>query len=105
MKQITPEQLLELKADENKLMLLDVREPWEFDICSIDMSKNIPMNQVPSVLDDLDKTQAVAVICHHGMRSLQIAQFLETNGFEQVFNLQGGIHAWAEQIDADMPRY
>lgn len=89
----------------NQLILLDVREPWEFDICRIPGSINIPMSRLVSRLDELDATATIVVICHHGSRSYQVADFLENRGFTQVINLEGGVNAWAEQIDQQMARY
>lgn len=85
--------------------LLDVREPNEYAYCHLDGSLHIPMNQVPTRLGELDAARDVVVICHHGMRSLQVAHYLESHGFGRVINLDGGIDAWAVQLDPDMPRY
>lgn len=70
--------------------LLDVREPFEYQIASMDGSVLIPMNQVPDRLTELDKEQAIVVICHHGMRSENVAYYLDQQGFGQIFNLTGG---------------
>jgi rhodanese-related sulfurtransferase len=63
------------------------------------------MQQIPNQLDTLPKSGLIITICHHGMRSQQVAQFLEQNGFKQIVNLSGGVHAWAHSIDNDMPTY
>lgn len=105
MKQITPDELNSLMDMSENLLLLDVREPWEFEICKIDGSENIPMNNIPDATNQFDKGHPIAVICHHGMRSLQVAHFLETRGFNNVLNLAGGIQAWTDQIDCSMERY
>ena len=86
-------------------LLLDVREPQEFVICHIAGSHHIPMNQVPQALDQLDPERETIVICHHGMRSARVANYLEQVGFDKVLNLAGGIHAWACEVDSDMPTY
>ena len=86
-------------------LLLDVREGWEFERCNIPGSKLIPMGQIPNSLALLDPAQEIAVICHHGVRSLRVVMFLKQNGFQQVFNLQGGMDAWARQVDPGMPTY
>ena len=86
-------------------LLLDVREPQEFAICHIAGSRHIPMNQVPQALDQLDPERETIVICHHGMRSARVANYLEQVGFDKVLNLAGGIHAWACEVDSDMPTY
>ena len=86
-------------------LLLDVREPHEFVHGHIAGSLNIPMNAVPSRLAELDPGAAIVVICHHGMRSSAVANFLVSRGFGQVANLAGGIDAWAVPVDPAMPRY
>ncbi|MEI8010253.1 MAG: rhodanese-like domain-containing protein [Candidatus Nitrotoga sp.] len=85
--------------------LLDVREPWEFQACHIAGAITIPMNDIPDRLSELDVNQPIVCICHHGMRSMQIAVFLEQNGFSKISNLTGGVHAWAQQVDSTMPTY
>ena len=65
----------------------------------------LPMQQIPSRLQELPADADIVVVCHHGMRSLQVAQFLKQSGLERVFNLSGGIAAWAAQVDPDMPQY
>jgi rhodanese-related sulfurtransferase len=86
-------------------VLLDVREPWELQTCVIEGAISMPMNTVPAHLEQLDRDVPVVCICHHGARSLRVAQFLENNGFEHVTNLTGGVHAWAQQVDPSMPTY
>ncbi|WP_426078706.1 rhodanese-like domain-containing protein [Janthinobacterium sp. PSPC3-1] len=86
-------------------LLLDVREPWEFDLCRLDDATLMPMNSIPARIDDLDEEAEIVCICHHGARSMQVAAFLERNGFGKVSNLTGGMHAWALQVDASMAKY
>ena len=86
-------------------LLLDVREKWEFETCHIDGSTLISMNTIPARIEELDEDAEIVCICHHGARSMQVAAFLERNGFEKVSNLTGGIHAWAVQVDGAMPKY
>lgn len=86
-------------------LLVDVREPWEYEICHIKMAVLIPMQTIPARLNELALNQPIVCICHHGMRSMQVATFLERKGFSQTINLTGGMHAWAQQIDGDMPTY
>ncbi|MCH8529591.1 MAG: thiosulfate sulfurtransferase GlpE [Saccharospirillum sp.] len=85
--------------------LLDVRESWEFQTCHIEGSVLIPMNSIPDQLSELKREQPVVCICHHGMRSMQVAHFLDQNGFSNVSNLTGGVDAWARQVDSEMPTY
>ena len=105
MKNISPKQLKQLIEEKNNLVILDVREEWEFETCSIEGSKNISMSQIAASLDSLDKQQEIVVLCHHGMRSQQAASFLEQQGFENIINLEGGIHAWATDVDPMMTKY
>lgn len=90
-------------------LLLDVRDPWESALASIRVdgwsTRYIPMNEVPQRLDELDTSQPIVCICHHGVRSAQVVAFLEQHGFEATWNLAGGIDAWSVQVDAGVPRY
>ena len=86
-------------------LLLDVREPFEVAISAVAGSRHIPMRQIPESLPDLPRDRLILVQCHHGGRSLRVAQFLRANGFTQATNVAGGIDAWAEQIDPGLPRY
>lgn len=86
-------------------LLLDVREGWEFEICAIDNSILIPMGQIPTKLNQLDPQQEIVVICHHGIRSARVCQYLEQQGFDQMINLTGGVDAWARDIDYEMEVY
>jgi rhodanese-related sulfurtransferase len=107
MQHITAPELAAWLADTSRPQpfLLDVRENWEFETCQIAGSTLMPMQTIPARIDDLDEDAAIVCICHHGARSLQVAAFLEHHGFGQVTNLTGGIHAWAVQVDSQMPKY
>ena len=106
MQSITVTQLKErLEQRNEKPLLLDVRESWEFAICHIDGSRLLPMREIPNALDDLDNDQEIVVICHTGVRSLQVCYFLQHEGFTKVMNLSGGVHAWATSVDTKMPTY
>lgn len=106
MQHLTAPEVAALIADAGDThVLLDVREPWEFQTCRIAGSVSVPMNTIPGQIDQLDRDASIICICHHGARSLRVAQFLEANGFVQVTNLTGGIHAWAQQVDPAMPTY
>lgn len=97
---------LKTKLDAKEtLFLLDVREPFEFNHAHIADSVLIPLNQIPQRLQELDYDKEVVVICHHGQRSMQAANFLNQVGFKQVSNLVGGIDAWALECDSSMARY
>lgn len=86
-------------------LLLDVREPWEFDICHIDGSVNLPMAQIPQNVDDLIEADEIVVICHHGIRSQHVIWFLQQQLDQPLINLDGGVDAWAREVDPDMPVY
>jgi len=106
MQQMTPTQLREyLERVETPPLLLDVRENWEFEICSIDNSLLIPMGQIPAKLDQIDSDQEIVVICHHGIRSANVCRYLEHQGYEQMINLSGGVDAWAKDVDINMAVY
>lgn len=107
MRQLTPGALREWLADSTRKppLLLDVREPWEFEHCRIEGSVLVPMREVPNRFGELDAGTEVVVICHHGIRSHQVALFLEHYGFVAVHNLQGGVDAWARDVDSTMKTY
>lgn len=107
MKLVSPLELSAWLADPNRTppLLLDVREPWETQICGIEPSERMPMQTLTSRLHELDPAQPVVCVCHHGGRSLHVAHFLSRQGFEDVYNLTGGVDAWARQVDAAMPTY
>ena len=92
-------------ADRAKPFLLDVREQWENNVCRIDGSLLTPMQAIPQRMSEWDPARDTVCICHHGGRSMHVAMFLERQGFANVFNLTGGIDAWARQVDPAMPTY
>jgi rhodanese-related sulfurtransferase len=85
--------------------LLDVREPHEIAVASIAATVHIPMAQIPGRLEELDRSKTIVVMCHGGIRSMQVAGFLAHQGFTNVVNLHGGIDAWSRELDPDIPRY
>ena len=107
MKQITPRELAAWLSDaaREKPVLLDVREPWEYEKARIEGAILIPMREVPARMSQIDEERDVVAICHHGGRSLQVAMFLEKNGFTKVHNLQGGVDAWSRTVDPAVPLY
>jgi rhodanese-related sulfurtransferase len=86
-------------------LVLDVREPWEVETVALPGSTPIPMGQITTRADELDTDRPIVCLCHHGMRSLQVAEYLEQRGFADVWNLTGGIDAWSRQVDPDSPTY
>jgi rhodanese-related sulfurtransferase len=107
MQHITAPELAARLADpaRPRPLLLDVRENWEYETCHIEGATLMPMHLVPIRVGELDDDQDIVCICHHGARSMQVAAFLERNGFSNITNLTGGIHAWAVQVEPSMPKY
>jgi len=91
---------------EKKARFIDVREPWEFETARIGGSELMPMGDVPSrAHQELDPDERLVVLCHHGQRSMNVAVWLRNQGFEQAQSLQGGIEAWASEVDPGVGRY
>lgn len=107
MQQISASQLKDWLDDpqREKPLLVDVREPWEFQACKIEGAQSMPMRSVPARYMELNRDADVVVICHHGARSFQVGLFLEQQGFGKVINLYGGVAAWARDVDPAMPTY
>ena len=87
------------------MVILDVREPFEYEIARIENSKLIPLDELPERLGELNQDAEIVALCHSGVRSARAIEFLRANGFARSFNLAGGIDAWANEIDPTMPRY
>ena len=105
MKEISVTELKQMMDNHEDFQLIDVREPHEYDICHI-TEELIPMAEVPFNMDKISKDKKVIIHCHGGGRSGRIIQWLEeNNGFENLYNLKGGIGAWAKEIDPSMPQY
>ncbi|MDX9994721.1 MAG: rhodanese-like domain-containing protein [Rhodocyclaceae bacterium] len=107
MKQLTAPQLKEWLDDAHRAppLLLDVREPWEFDVCRLPNAKLMPMRSIPARYLELQRDAEIVVVCHHGARSYQVAMFLEHQGFGNVINLYGGMAAWSRDVDPATPTY
>lgn len=103
--EIDVEQLQAWREEGREHVLLDVREPHEFEICRIDGADLVPMRTVPARLDELDREALIVAQCHHGGRSAQVVQYLRAQGFARATNLAGGIDAWSARIDPSVPRY
>lgn len=104
MRNLAPEELKTLLAAGNTL-LLDVRTPEELEIASLPGALNIPLNELPARLSELNPAAPIVVLCHHGVRSEMAGRLLERNGFADVSHLSGGIDAWSQDIDPQVPRY
>lgn len=103
--EMTPEELKSRLDCGEKITMIDVREPAEYEICRLKEAKLIPMGELEKRLDEFEPKNLTVLYCHHGMRSAQAALWLRRNGLDHVWNLQGGIDAWAERIDPCMARY
>lgn len=106
-----PEEISPLQADQlrtngnGKVVFLDCREQDEVDTAFIAESMHIPMGELASRLQSLDPEKEYVVLCHHGMRGMQVARFLMEQDFPSVKNMRGGIDAWSREVDPKMPRY
>ena len=107
MREISATELAAWLADASRArpLLLDVREPWEYEKARIEGAQLVPMREVPGRLDELDQEREVVAICHHGGRSQQVALFLENAGFRKIHNLVGGVDAWSRTVDPTVPLY
>ena len=103
-KDLTPKEFKDYLLD-NDVILVDVREQWEFDICQIKGAILIPMSEIDKSYVNLNKDNKIALYCHSGIRSMHVADFLLSKGFDSVANLQGGVDAWAQEIDTTVERY
>lgn len=102
---LSPKQLVTLLKEQPNTVLLDVREDHELEICALSGHTHIPMNLIPLHHNELPDDVPIVVYCHHGIRSLNVAHYLEHIGFDKLYNLSGGIDAWAQQINPNMARY
>lgn len=106
MQQLTVTELkARLDEGERAPIILDIREPWELGVCRLEPCLAIPMGQVPARLGELDPDSDIAVLCHHGVRSRHVTGFLLRQGYSRVFNVLGGIDAWAREVDPAMATY
>lgn len=104
-KEITPV-LLKIKLQSNEPpQIIDVREDYEYSLCHLP-SIHIPLNLIPAEMNKISRTKEVVILCHHGMRSYSAIRYLQENfNFNNLYNLEGGIHAWSEQVDPEMTKY
>lgn len=104
--EVSPEQLKRMLAGDAQPYLLDVREPWETSAAGFPGATMMPMGDVPSrVHQELDPDSPIVVICHHGVRSLSVANWLRNQGFDQAQSLRGGIDSWSREVDHSVLRY
>jgi len=103
--EISGAQVKSMQKRGDAFVLLDVREPWELEKARIEGSKDIPMGDVPSRVQELDPDAHIVVVCHHGVRSLTVTNWLRQQGFEKVQSMRGGIDGWARTVDMKLPLY
>jgi rhodanese-related sulfurtransferase len=103
--EIAPREVQELLARDNKVLFVDVREQWEYDIAHLDGSVLIPLGEIPGNLQRIENSDQIVIFCHHGMRSLDAAAWLRSQGVEGARSMTGGIERWSTEIDRTVPRY
>jgi rhodanese-related sulfurtransferase len=104
--EISVDRLQQLLASPHPPLLLDVREPWEYDTAHIEGAKLMPMADVPArAHQELDEDEPIVVLCHHGARSLSVTAWLRNQGFEKAQSVSGGIDHWSRAIDPTIPTY
>jgi rhodanese-related sulfurtransferase len=104
--EVAPQELKTILGSQVKLFLVDVREPWETNAVEFPGAHAMPMGEVPArAYNELDPEGRIVVICHHGVRSLNVANWLRNQGFEQAQSLRGGIDAWSRDVDPTVTRY
>jgi rhodanese-related sulfurtransferase len=104
--EITPENLKSLLESDSDIVVLDCRELWELETAQIAGSRHIPMNEIPARFQqELEADKHIVVVCHHGVRSINVTLWLRRQGMENVQSLSGGIDLWARTIDPTVPLY
>lgn len=103
--EITPEEVNALRSGGQDFVLLDVREPHEIATASLPGTLNIPMGEITTRIQELDPEQHIVVVCHHGIRSANVAAWLQRQGFERVQSMRGGIDRWSREVDPSVPVY
>jgi rhodanese-related sulfurtransferase len=103
--QLSPSEALQRLRESPAACLLDVREQWEWDLVRVEGSQHMPMNEVPQRWQSLPEDAPILVLCHHGVRSNAVAQYLLRSGVEGVYNIRGGIDAWASEVDPTLAKY
>jgi adenylyltransferase/sulfurtransferase len=103
--EISAQEVKKMMDEKKPFVLIDVREPHEFQICRIPGSKLIPLREVPKRINELNSADEIVVHCRSGQRSARAVEFLINSGFQKIHNLRGGILAWSEQVDPSVPKY
>ena len=103
--EIKPEEVKDKLDHGEQLVLLDCREPWEYQAARLDRTLHIPMGEIPARMQELDPDEHIVVMCHHGVRSMNVTAWLRQQGFEKVQSMAGGIDRWSRTVDAKVPIY
>ncbi|MFY9950064.1 MAG: rhodanese-like domain-containing protein [Candidatus Sulfotelmatobacter sp.] len=104
--EISPEEVKSKLDQAEGFTLLDVREPWEFETAHMEGAKLLPMGDIPSrAHQELDPEDHIVVVCHHGVRSMNVTAWLRQQGFEKAQSMRGGIDAWSRVVDGNVPTY
>ena len=104
--EVTPEEVKARREQGEQFTLLDVREPWEWQVARIEGAKHLAMGDVPSrAHQELDPEEPIVVVCHHGVRSLSVTNWLRQQGFDKAQSMRGGIDRWAKTVDLKVPVY
>ena len=102
---VSPAELDERLKDGDNMLLIDVREPEEYSIAHVEDARLLPLSRFPEWADTLDPDAEIVFMCHHGIRSAQVCDFLARQGFKKLYNLAGGIDRWSQEVDSSVPRY
>jgi rhodanese-related sulfurtransferase len=102
---ISPAEVAARLKNGEKFKFIDVREPVEYEMARVPEAELLPLSRFNEWNETLDPTDEIVVMCHHGVRSANVCQYLARNGFEKMFNLEGGIDSWSTDVDANVPRY
>ena len=102
---LSPAGLKERLTRGDELDIIDVREPFEHEIASIEGARLLPLSRFPGWADTLDPEAEIVFMCHHGIRSAQVCAYLARQGFKRLYNLAGGIDSWSWEVDRSVPRY
>ncbi|MDP2301318.1 MAG: rhodanese-like domain-containing protein [Ignavibacteria bacterium] len=105
MKSLSPTEAIELINSDDGVRIVDVREKWEYDIVRLPHSELMSLSNFQKHISNLNPEEIILVYCHQGVRSLSVCKYLESNGFINIINLSGGINAWTDEVDQNMPRY
>lgn len=102
---ISPAELKERMTRGEELQVIDVREPFEYEVARVEGARLLPLSRFPEWADTLDPEAETVFMCHHGVRSAQVCAYLARQGFKRLYNLAGGIDRWSCEVDKSVPRY